>query len=278
MSDNDTVELSGHEYLSASEAAARSGLTRDHIARLCRSSRLAGKRIGTHWYVRTHSLESFMILREHERSVRASELSRRRKDDYIGSNALPAESDNVPVFPRRESTDRPKLEQRPMRAKDHTRDLLSRAVSQDAHRALNVASELNYAPGGFTSAMLQTTSHLSPHTLTPVLEAVHRLAAMFFAILVVFGVYMGFDPVAAHTSLALIQETPTDVARAIDDMSAISRSLIAGGVPGAASQVGAAFSAMHIGSARVNGQASGRSNLETDQAPDPSVSIHIEAY
>jgi hypothetical protein len=58
--DRDEIILDGDRYLSAAQAAADYGLTRDAIARLARHGKVRGRRFGRNWYVETRSLRAHL--------------------------------------------------------------------------------------------------------------------------------------------------------------------------------------------------------------------------
>src|SRR3989338_5165613 len=81
------IFFDGKQYLSANDASALSGLTRDYVARLCREGKLSGKRVGKNWYVENASLRSFLVGQEYNKSLRRESLARERTQEYRAADA-----------------------------------------------------------------------------------------------------------------------------------------------------------------------------------------------
>lgn len=170
---NDEKLLSRAGYMSAQEAAAVSGMTRDYIARLCRIGTLRGRREGKQWFVRENSLYDFLILNEYAHSKRRESLTTQRKTEYRGSFAI-----------------------KPEHWRTAAESALAAGVvsrSDDKNSIARTMESLLNAPSGAAHAALQV-AHVPIYTITPFMEIVHRLIALFCAVLVIFGAYTLVNP------------------------------------------------------------------------------------
>src|SRR3989338_379435 len=86
---NSEIYFDGKQYISANDASALSGLTRDYVARLCRGGKMSGKRIGKNWYVENASLRSFLVGQEYSKSLRRESLARERVQEYRAADVAP---------------------------------------------------------------------------------------------------------------------------------------------------------------------------------------------
>jgi len=60
MPTSDEIYIGGARYLPAREIARTHGYVRDYVARLCREGKVAGRRLGTLWYVNPDSFAAFV--------------------------------------------------------------------------------------------------------------------------------------------------------------------------------------------------------------------------
>ena len=196
---SDEIFFDGVKYISASDAASSSDLTRDYVARLCRGGKVRGRRIGTHWYVDQDSFQSFLVGQHYARSMRKESLTRERIREYHGESA-----------PR--TRDAPRAMHRP--DKPHTalaadvvhahtiRAQMANAFASRGHQTMAHASRfVQQAPTGLTHAALQTLpvqtgAHLS--TITPLMEFVHKVIALTLTLILTLGTYALVDSHAAR--------------------------------------------------------------------------------
>ncbi len=94
---SDEIFFDGKRYISANEAGASSGLTRDYIARLCRDGKISGRRIGKHWYVGQDSFRDFLVTQEYAKSRRSESLTSERTREYHGVAQAAAVTKSIPV-------------------------------------------------------------------------------------------------------------------------------------------------------------------------------------
>ena len=79
---SDELFIKGTRYLSVREAAQVSALHQDHIARLARSGKIRGMRIGKNWYIEEKSIHSFLILQTYHHARRKHALAAARRHEY----------------------------------------------------------------------------------------------------------------------------------------------------------------------------------------------------
>ncbi len=71
-------------YLTSTDAAVRFGVTKDHIASLCRRKKVAGiLSNGRQWFVDPESLEKYLVKSKTAKSARGRALSTRAKGDEV---------------------------------------------------------------------------------------------------------------------------------------------------------------------------------------------------
>src|SRR5947209_7009519 len=76
------IFFNGRRFLSAQEAGSSAALTSDYVARLCRSGKVAGRRVGKKWYVDAASFRAFLNEAEAAQMRRKEELSKIRAEEY----------------------------------------------------------------------------------------------------------------------------------------------------------------------------------------------------
>jgi len=76
------IDIDGARHVAAAVLAAQSGYTRDYIARLARQHRIAGRQLGTHWYINEVSFWEFLMRQEALRAERAHQLGLIRRLEY----------------------------------------------------------------------------------------------------------------------------------------------------------------------------------------------------
>ena len=72
---NTPISINGGQYISAIEAAQKTGFVRDYIARLCREGKVRGTQIGKNWFVDPHSLDAFIAATERGKEERFARQS-----------------------------------------------------------------------------------------------------------------------------------------------------------------------------------------------------------
>lgn len=76
------IEIDGVRHVAAAVLAAKSGYSRDYIARLARHRRIAGRQLGTRWYIDELSFWTFFVQQEAQRVARRTLLASSRRREY----------------------------------------------------------------------------------------------------------------------------------------------------------------------------------------------------
>jgi hypothetical protein len=82
------IDIDGARHVAAAVLAAQSGYTRDYIARLARQHRIAGRQLGTHWYVNELSFWEFFIEQEALHAKRRHQLAVARRLEYHAAQSV----------------------------------------------------------------------------------------------------------------------------------------------------------------------------------------------
>src|SRR3989344_5199457 len=178
----DEIFFDGRRYISASEAASSSDLTRDYVARLCRDGRGAGRRIGKNWYVDRTSFGDFLVTQQFAKDRRKNDLARERALEYYGADTAPVTPAPLQVQTKSVALRSPAIPAnsayapalRPVsriissRA-DEIKNKLAAAVATQSSQGGGQAKLLFSAPGGFAHAAL-TAAHVPVYALSPVTE------------------------------------------------------------------------------------------------------------
>ena len=81
------IDIDGARHVAAAVLAAKSGYTRDYIARLARQHRIAGRQLGTHWYINEVSFWEFFMRQEALRAERRLQLASLRRLEYYNAQS-----------------------------------------------------------------------------------------------------------------------------------------------------------------------------------------------
>ncbi len=208
------ISFDGVKYISAGDAAERSGFTCDYIGRLCRDGKVRGRRIGKNWYVENKSFGEFLVTQEYTKSLRNESLARERAQEYKAGGVAPAVKSTVPVAlaaliaPVVEKKASARIESSASTLKQRSEEIrgkLLEALNTKTPEAVKSAANLAYAPGGFTSAAFQTL-HVPVYTLTPLMEFAHKLIALTLTLALVLGTYAAVDPQYARFAIGSMRE------------------------------------------------------------------------
>src|SRR3989344_7892682 len=92
--------LGSEEFLSSKEAGERFGYSSDYVARLARTGKILGKKVGKTWFVQERSLIDFLKDYRVRQNGRLSTLQRERVKEYkkINGSAFPFKTVVVFVF------------------------------------------------------------------------------------------------------------------------------------------------------------------------------------
>src|SRR3989338_5791996 len=80
--------LDGRRWITARHAAGRTGFTRDHITRLCRTGKIEARQIDNTWYLDVNSLEQFLLMQDRRKEEVAAQLSELRTREYKAKSAI----------------------------------------------------------------------------------------------------------------------------------------------------------------------------------------------
>ncbi|MEK7093336.1 MAG: hypothetical protein AAB927_02520, partial [Patescibacteria group bacterium] len=232
------IFFDGKQYISANDASALSGLTRDYIARLCREGKLLGKRVGKNWYAENASLRSFLVGQEYNKSLRREALARERAQEYQTTEYAPIRQAqqrsllwaSAPVSSSHaaESEASEKISRIVRKSAEYSSPNLSRslavspmyeklsaAVAKKGQVVFDGAANLSVSPFGFADAAArlaaQSAMHVPAYAITPVGEFMHKLVALTLAFMLTFGTYALVDPRSAHFA----GESAKDAARSL---------------------------------------------------------------
>jgi hypothetical protein len=86
------IDIDGTRHVAAAVLAAQSGYCRDYIARLARQHRIAGRQLGTHWYIDEVSFWEFFVRQEALHAERRSRLAAVRHLEYRAAQSAPKSS------------------------------------------------------------------------------------------------------------------------------------------------------------------------------------------
>src|SRR3989344_3110543 len=196
---SDEIFFDGVRYISAGDAGSLAGLTRDYVARLCKESKVLGRRLGKQWYVSHDSLQNFIVAQEYARAKRREELVQTRKLEHHAGEihktpALGSNNENVrdqrptpvTVSHRSSSTETYSTVEGTTYVEHALRAALARAPLYTHARVANLVA----------SAPVHTASikgHVGAHALAPVLDFLHKLLAVAVAVFFTLGTYILVD-------------------------------------------------------------------------------------
>ncbi|MDO8561528.1 MAG: hypothetical protein Q7S05_01745, partial [bacterium] len=188
----------GIRYISVSDAARASNLTRDHIARLCREDKVIGKQVGKNWFVSQISFQSFLLTQTHEHFSRSEELSRQRTREYRTVQG----QRNISVEP-------PALLPKNIISIGGLRPAESRQYNSDRFPS-DFTKSLSITPN-----LCQKSSRLNQteESINPTLELAHKLTALFVAAMLTFGTYSVVDPAPARTAYESMKSAGRGIAQ-----------------------------------------------------------------
>ena len=224
---SDEIFFDGIRHISANDAAASSGFTRDYIARLCRDGKVRGRRIGKNWYVDHNSFQSFLVGQEYAKSRRNESLVQERRREYHDTNDTNksrnqqmATNNTNPIRSHSQirtspfvSDSQPLVDSNgPIRIRtSDIKNTLASAVAMQTSYAAAHAKQFLAAPGGFSHAALHglpahAAAYVPVHTLTPVMEFAHKVMALTLAFMLTFGTYAAVDPQYARFAADSMRE------------------------------------------------------------------------
>jgi hypothetical protein len=194
--DNQNLFIGSKKYIPASDASALAGLTRDYVARLCRSKKVDGQQIKNQWYVDPKSLHTFIVLQEQAREERHMLLAKERSSEYHGAALLTGiKAENA--F----ST----AGERAMQVSTSS----PFGLSTIAAHASNLATSLQ---SSVSQGALQVAQHSSSSasTIIPTLNIFHKVFAVVLVGVLSFSTYAAVNPSGARVALGLPQ-TPNPI-------------------------------------------------------------------
>lgn len=174
---SDEIFFDGVRYVSAGEAGNSVGFTRDYVARLCKESKLRGKRVGKQWYVSPAEVKDFAIRQEYTRAKRSEELAQARKSEYQNGGRHVVHED-------------PPVTIRPTHSHGSIQEAFQSVVSRVPHQvSLRSAQVLTSAP--LHAASLK--AHAGAQVFPPALELLHKFIAITIAVLFTAGTFVLVD-------------------------------------------------------------------------------------
>ncbi|MEK7601548.1 MAG: NYN domain-containing protein, partial [Patescibacteria group bacterium] len=234
---NNEIFFDGKQYISAHDASELSGLTRDYVARLCRSGKLQGKQIGKNWYIENAGLRAFLVGQEYSKSLRREALARERVKEYRSLDAASVGeagrsavvTKHAPASQARfvsESSTASGVVSAPVNrairvgnagtfAASPVYEKLSAAVARKGSAVFGGVANLTASPLGVADAAARlaakSVAHVPAYAITPVAEFFHKLTALTLAFMLTFGTYALVDPRSAHFA----GESAKDAARSL---------------------------------------------------------------
>jgi|GEM_PF-3399779 hypothetical protein len=188
----------GSRYISAGDAAALYGFTRDYIGKLCREGSVKAKRVGSRWFVSEGSLVSFVLDRQSEHKERRTKLAHQRLKEYRAhAQRVPAaqkapetgSESIIPMLPGIRSFVR--VPQAPAAA----------VFVPDNREIGGFVSQIAHLPTGIADVLAQQAVHMPVHTLAPVADVLHRATALFGTLLAIGVAYTLVDPESARIAM-----------------------------------------------------------------------------
>ena len=157
------------KYISITDASALAGFTRDYIARLCRSKKVRGERIGNQWHVDPNSLHAFIISQEYQREQRRLLLAKERSNEYRSATMMSA-----------------------VETKNLIADRIQKSIPVSSDLPNTLALHASKIPSGLGQAALHV-AHVAPSTLMYATDVFHKVASLVMVGAIVFGTYAVVD-------------------------------------------------------------------------------------
>lgn len=164
------ITIDGVLYLSAAKVADMFGLTRDYVARLARSGKVKGRQVKRVWYVEARAFEAFFLEQLYINEKRRQELAYSRTHEYK-AHREPARRG----APRRSIKN---FNHGLITPKSHVSDVLAQTLVRSGVHTLPGRSEIQTMP---------------LYAVSPAMDFLHRVTALFAALLLVFGMYAFWD-------------------------------------------------------------------------------------
>lgn len=188
----DEIIFDGVRFISAMDAGAISGWSRDYVARLCRSGKLLGRRVGKNWYVDEQSLRSFIVGQQFSKLHRKESLAQERLLEYHASPSRPRPVAQLPS--------------------QHARVMQPPLARQRVPIAVEKAINFFGTPPGIAHAALQA-AHIPPYAVSPFTELLHKFIALTFALVLTLGTYAAIDRNFARFTVGSIRDDVANASR-----------------------------------------------------------------
>lgn len=201
----------GSRYISAGDAAALYGFTRDYVGKLCREGSVQAKRVGSRWFVSEGSLVSFVLDRQHEHKKRRTLLTQQRLQEYR------AHTTRVPATQQADrASSGPVMPMTPgIRSFARVPQASVAAVFVPDNREIGgFVSQIAHLPSGIADILAQQAVHAPVHTLAPVADMLHRATALFATLLAVAAGYVLVDPEGARLAVGFLLEQGSQAVQA----------------------------------------------------------------
>lgn len=211
--------LNGERYISAAEAGAFSGFTRDYIAKMCREGKLAATRVGKGWFVSETALKELLTSHEYEKGLRRKRIAEERRREYQQTTEGQT-SVTRPAIATDAVTVRPQRADEPLKWRVGV--AAATAVSAPFVRAGERLANSTAA-----KHIAQHTPHVAPAGLLASLSDLgQKVAALFMALVLTFGTYSLFDPQYAVFTKEAAVHIATTVREAPERLSQLTRDTV----------------------------------------------------
>ena len=224
---NDEIFFDGVRYVSAGQAASFLGVTRDYVARLCKETKLTGRRVGREWYVSNDSLRNFLVDHEYTKARRREDLAATRRHEYqVNSQNVGRAAETLPSYASVVASSAPRWQAPAFREasprvttsrRSYAHEALTRAMNAEVHNI--ISSDPLVAAAGNLRVPIQA--------LTPGLDMLHKLVALMVAVLFTAGTYAFIDAEYARITL---REAPS-VASSIVESARVQLAAVAANPP-----------------------------------------------
>lgn len=193
----------GSRYISAGDAAAVYGFTRDYVGKLCRDGAVRAKRVGSRWFVSEESLVTFILGQQHAHKRRRKDLAEQRVREYaVRSKKMAYAPEHIVPIPN----------EAPWHPVPHSIRSFARAsvapaaitIVPDDREIGGFISHIGHVPSGVGDILAQHAAGLPVHTVAPLADFAHRLTALFMTFALIGGASVLVDPEGARIATMML--------------------------------------------------------------------------
>ncbi len=193
------------KHISATDAAALAGLSRDYIARLCRQGKVVGHQVGKNWYVSERSFTEFLKSQDTAKAQRREQLVQQRQIEYATAHVAP-KAPSKTITHEHFVRDNAYRVQTLARHASEMQSRMAAAVAIQGERMFKHASDATTTPFGVSDAVMRA-AHVPTYVISPFVEFMHKLTAFAIAFALTFGTYAIVDQRAAKFAIASFKDT-----------------------------------------------------------------------